>query len=105
MNIPFLKKKDKKTAAAADVKTPVANGSLPAKTTSESMEFTLADAIAPKEIEIDFSYLRVNSHYYRTFFVSGYPRYVEPNWLEPLISFEHSLNISMFIYPSTSKNI
>lgn len=68
-------------------------------------EFSLSDAIAPKEIEIDFSYLRIDNHYYRSFFVSGYPRYVEPNWLEPLISFEHSLNISMFIYPSTSKNI
>ena len=75
------------------------------KVTSETTDFTLSDALAPREVEIDFTYLRVNDHYYRSFFVSGYPRYVEPNWLEPLISFEHSLNISMFIYPSTSKNI
>jgi hypothetical protein len=75
------------------------------KAVSETLEFTLNDAIAPREVEIDFTYLRLNDHYYRSFFVSGYPRYVEPNWLEPLISFEHSLNISMYIYPSTSKNI
>lgn len=98
MKLPFTK--DKKTAPQA--KEPAVN---PAKSQPEALEFSLVDAIAPKEIEIDFSYLRVDNHFYRSFFVSGYPRYVEPNWLEPLISFEHSLNISMFIYPSTSKNI
>lgn len=94
MNLPFIKKPKKDTNAA-----------LGAQTTPETLEFNLPDAIAPGEVEIDFSYLRINDHYYRSFFVSGYPRYVEPNWLEPLISFDHSLNISMFIYPSTSKNI
>ena len=101
MNIPFISKK------TTNKNLPVGGkpGLPTSKVASETMDFTLSDAIAPKEIEIDFTYLRVNDHYYRSFFVSGYPRYVEPNWLEPLISFEHSLNISMFIYPSTSKNI
>ena len=101
MNIPFITKKP-------NIKDPLVGGNpgMPAsKVTSETTDFTLSDALAPREVEIDFTYLRVNDHYYRSFFVSGYPRYVEPNWLEPLISFEHSLNISMFIYPSTSKNI
>lgn len=95
MNLPFLKKKQ----PDINLSPSSPNG------VSESLEFNLNDALAPKEIEIDFSYLRIDDHYYRSFFVSAYPRYVEPNWLEPLISFEHSLNISMFIYPSTSKNI
>ncbi len=103
MNLPFLKKKDK--VAPATPSTPIKNGVQTPKTPAPALEFTLADAIAPREVEIDFSYLRIDDHFYRSFFVSGYPRYVEPNWLEPLISFEHSLNISMFIYPSTSKNI
>lgn len=94
MNLPFLKNNKKQPQNPAQESKP-----------SAEMEFNLPDAIAPGEVEIDFSYLRINDHYYRSFFVSGYPRYVEPNWLEPLISFDHSLNISMFIYPSTSKNI
>ena len=65
----------------------------------------LEDIIAPAEMEVDFSFLRINGEYYRSFFVSGYPRYVEPNWLSPLISFDHTLDVSMFIYPSTSKNV
>ncbi|OGE33182.1 hypothetical protein A3E66_04215 [Candidatus Daviesbacteria bacterium RIFCSPHIGHO2_12_FULL_37_16] len=68
-------------------------------------EFKVVDIIAPSSVEVDFSNIKINDRYYRSFFVSGYPRYVDPNWLSPLISFEHSLEVSMFIYPSTSKNI
>ncbi len=66
---------------------------------------SIQDVIAPYEMEADFSYLRVNNLLHRTFFVSGYPRYVEPNWLEPLIAFEHSLTVSMFVYPMKSAGI
>lgn len=68
-------------------------------------QLTLEDVIAPSEIEVDFSYLRVANHFFRTYFVSNYPRFVEPNWLEPLISFDHPLLISMFIYPSQSQGV
>jgi len=59
----------------------------------------LADLLAPSSVEVDFKYIRVGNMFYKTFFVVGYPRYVSPNWLSPLIDFEHSLDISMFIYP------
>src|SRR3989344_1433129 len=101
MNIPFITKKP-------NIKDPLVGGNpgMPAsKVTSETTNFTLSDALAPREVEIDFTYLRVNDHYYRSFFVSGYPRFVEPNWLEPLISFEHSLNVSMFISPTKSAGV
>lgn len=66
---------------------------------------TIQDVIAPEELEVDFSHLRINETYHRSFFVSNYPRFVTPNWLEPLISFNHSLSISMFIYPTQSSGI
>ncbi len=68
-------------------------------------KYTLQDVVAPDEIEVDFNHLRINNNYFRTYFVSAYPRFVEPNWLEPLISFDHSLLISMFIYPSESRGV
>jgi conjugal transfer ATP-binding protein TraC len=68
-------------------------------------KLNLIDTLAPKNVDIDFSNIKINNHLYRSFFVSGYPRYVAPNWLEPLIDFEHSLTFSMFIYPSTSKTV
>lgn len=65
----------------------------------------LKDIIAPSLVEVDFDHIRVNNMYYRTLFVTGYPRYVSANWLHPLISFDHSLFVSMFIYPTESKVI
>lgn len=68
-------------------------------------QLTLEDVIAPSEIEVDFNHLRIGSRFFRTYFVANYPRFVESNWLEPLISFNHSLLISMFIYPSESAGV
>ncbi len=66
---------------------------------------SLKDIIAPSAIEIDYDYLKIGNIYFRTLFVSGYPRFVNANWLYPVISFDHSLDISMFIYPRDSKEI
>lgn len=60
---------------------------------------SVADMIAPPSVEVDFSAIRVGSRYFRTFFTVGYPRYVSVGWLAPIIDFDHSLDISMFIYP------
>lgn len=66
---------------------------------------SIRDIIAPSLIEVDFDNIRVNNSYYRTLFVAGYPRYVSSNWLHPILSFDHSLFISMFVYPTESKAI
>ncbi len=65
---------------------------------------TTLDVISPGRVTIDFNTLRIDSMFYRTLFVSGYPRFVVANWLAPVINFDHSLNISMFIYPVESKS-
>jgi len=64
---------------------------------------SIADIIAPSYVEVDFSSLKINEQYYTTLFVVGYPRYVGPNWLNPLITFDNALLVSMFIYPTQSK--
>ena len=66
---------------------------------------SIKDIIAPSLVEVDFDYLKVGSGYYKTLFVAGYPRFVSANWLYPLISYDHSLFISLFIYPAESKVI
>ncbi len=63
------------------------------------------DIIAPLELEIDFQHMEINGIFYRTLFVKGYPRFVGPNWLAPIINFEHSLRISTFYYPVDSQEI
>lgn len=63
------------------------------------------DIVAPSYIEVDFNHLKIDEKYYRTLYVVGYPRYVSPNWLYSLITFDHPLYISMYVYPTESKNV
>lgn len=77
---------------------------------NENRSFTeglvgVKDIIAPAALEVDFNHVRIDGKYYRTLFVVGYPRFVGINWLSPLINFDASLNVSMYIYPTEGKEI
>ncbi len=63
---------------------------------------TIKDLIAPSSMEIMFDKIRVSGITAKSFFVYSYPRYTEVNWLSPVINFDVSMDISMFIYPSSS---
>ncbi len=88
-------------------KTIVPNSQQPSRNISilEKGMTSLSDIIAPSSIEVDFSFIRVGERFYKTLFVVGYPRFVSPNWLSPLINFNNSMNISMFIYPTFSPDV
>lgn len=82
------------------------------KNPNESAEKKLAkgipsikDIIAPSAIEVDFNHIKIGDKYFRTLFVSAYPRFVGANWLEPIINFDHSITISMFYYPVNARNV
>src|SRR3990167_10804293 len=66
---------------------------------------SVKDIIAPPAIEVDFDYIKLGTTYYRTIFVIGYPRFVQANWLAPLINFEHTLEIAMYQYPVEAKGV
>lgn len=70
-----------------------------------NIQAPVVDLIAPSSCEVDFNYIRVGEKFYKTFFVVSYPRFASSNWLSVLIDFSHSLNISMFIYPTLSSDI
>jgi type IV secretory pathway VirB4 component len=66
---------------------------------------SIKDMIAPSFIEVDFNHLKIDQKFYRTLYVTAYPRYVSANWLYSLITFDHPLYISMFVYPTESKTV
>jgi len=66
---------------------------------------SIKDMVSPSFIEVDFNHLRIDEKYYRTLYVVGYPRYVSANWLYSLITFDHPLYVSMYIYPTESKTV
>lgn len=65
----------------------------------------LIDTISPQKIEVDFDFVKVNDVYFRTIFVGGYPRFVAPGWLEPIVNIDTSLDISFYIYPVDGKSV
>lgn len=127
MKLPFLKTPTPKTAAV--VKTPAELAAeqaareqakkdmykefIPESTKPDitSVEEALkagmkpVDVIAPKYLELDFDHVKIGDVYFRTLYVSGYPRFVNPGWLDPIINFDHSLDISFFMYPVEGQQI
>lgn len=70
-----------------------------------SQGMNVLDVIASQSIEEDFNYVKVNDVYYRTLFIGGYPRFVAPGWLEPVVNFDSSLDISFYVYPVDGKSV
>jgi len=105
MNLPFpfvgKKHSSAKDADPTGTSSPV---SAPVRILSQATSH-VKDIIAPEAIEVDWSDIKINDTYYRTLFVAGYPRFVNANWLSPLINFNHSLTVSMFIYPVDGKGV
>lgn len=60
---------------------------------------SVLDIIAPGGMNITPNYIQLGSFFVRTLFVYTYPRYLQANWLSPIINYDATLDISMFIYP------
>lgn len=65
----------------------------------------LRDLIAPSSMKVDVNDLNVSGLYSRSFYVFSYPRFIDTNWLSPIINFDASMDISQFIYPTDSGRI
>jgi conjugal transfer ATP-binding protein TraC len=107
LNIFSAKAKDSFANSSPDNIRDAHNKPLPASPVVETQQTppnAVQDIIAPSSIEVDFSHLKIDDVYLRTLFITGYPRYVSANWLSPLINFNHSQDIAMYVYPSDSKD-
>lgn len=63
------------------------------------------DILAPSAINISSNYIQVGGKYARTLFVSTYPRFLNSNWLSPVINLDQEFNMSMFIHPEDTYTI
>lgn len=66
---------------------------------------TIRDLISPSSMDIEFDSIRVEGMYSQTFYVYSYPRYLDSNWLSPVINFDVTMDIAQFIYPIDSSAI
>ncbi len=102
MKLPFLKTNQPKKE---EKQSPVMATNMDKNIQLNQGMVSVQDIIAPPAIEVDFDYLKIGNKFLRTLFIAGYPRFVTANWLSPLINFDHSLDIAMYIYPVEGKGV
>jgi len=61
---------------------------------------TLEDLITPSSFKIAGNHLQINDKFARTLFVFTYPRFLQSNWLSPIINLDIEQDIAFFIHPS-----
>ncbi len=66
---------------------------------------SIRDLIAPASFEVAYDHLNVEGLYAQSYYVYAYPRYLETNWLSPIVNFEVTMDVSQFIYPISSATI
>jgi type IV secretory pathway VirB4 component len=103
MKLPTRKKAPKKPTGpeSMNIKPKIADPVAAIK----DQALSLVDVIAPESVDIDFDHMKINGVYLRSIFISGYPRFVSPGWLEPIVNYDASLDISFYIYPIEGKGV
>ncbi|MCF7836256.1 DUF87 domain-containing protein [Candidatus Gracilibacteria bacterium] len=66
---------------------------------------SVRDLISPSSFEIHYDHLSLSGVFARSFFVYAYPRFLETNWMSPIINFDATVDVSQFIYPIASDEI
>ncbi len=66
---------------------------------------SVKDLIAPASFEVEYDRVRMDGLYAQSFYVFAYPRYLNVNWLSPVINFDVTMDISQYIYPTSSGDI
>lgn len=66
---------------------------------------SIKDLIAPASMEVQSDKIHMDGMWVQSFYVFAYPRYLEVNWLAPVINFDVTMDISQFVYPISSGDI
>lgn len=66
---------------------------------------SIRDLIAPSSMEIGYESIKISGMYAKTMLIFAYPRYLDTNWMSPLVNFDVTMDIAQFIYPIDSAAI
>ncbi len=101
MNMDDRKNQQPATTQQPETKPPIVSPAFSVM----NQKMNLLDVVSPQSVEVDFDYIKINDVYFRTIFVGGYPRFVAPGWLEPVVNLDTSLDIAFYIYPVDGKSV
>lgn len=66
---------------------------------------SVSDIIAPASFLVTPNNLQIGESYTKTLFVFTYPRFLETNWLSPIINYDITMDIGLYIHPLESKDV
>ena len=66
---------------------------------------SVRDIIAPASFVVTPNYIQLDGYFVKTLFVFTYPRYIETNWLSPIINYDLTMDTSLYIHPLESKEV
>lgn len=68
----------------------------------EKSSASMLDFIAPASFQVTPNFLQVNDLFVKTLFVYSYPRFLNTNWLSPVINYDISMDVGIHIAPLES---
>jgi len=66
---------------------------------------SIRDIISPASFSVTPNYVQLGSYFVKTLFVFTYPRYIETNWLSPIINYDLTMDMGLHIHPLESKEV
>jgi len=68
----------------------------------EKSSGTMLDFIAPASFLVTPNFLQINDLFCKTYFVYSYPRFLNTNWLSPVINYDITMDVGMHLSPLDS---
>lgn len=66
---------------------------------------SLKDILAPAAFKVSPKHVEIDGKFATTLFALTYPRYLETNWLSPIVNFDIEFDMAMYIYPQSSGTV
>ncbi|MEK9132808.1 MAG: hypothetical protein AAB606_03830, partial [Patescibacteria group bacterium] len=54
---------------------------------------SIRDLIAPSSMDVEFDKIKLSGMYAKSMFVFTYPRYLDTNWMSPLVNFDATMDV------------
>ena len=61
--------------------------------------------VAPSAMQITPNYLQIGDKYVRTIFIATYPRFLNANWLSPIVNLDKVLDVAIYINPQPTADV
>ena len=66
---------------------------------------TLPETLAPAAMSVSSNYIQIGPKFARTIFLATYPRYLNTNWLSPIINLDRAFDASIFVHPKSTADV